>query len=401
MNWDDAKAALIRDIEAAPNDWIACGLYLGWRHGVEGTFYPGFPESASDFRGLAAMERRIEEEEEYSFFRSELYRLRANRLNKERKIDEAIKLYDLAIKLAEEHEACYSLQLCLTQKANLVKRFDIDEALIILEKLRSITEEYGLNTGMHSYHQELAHIAMARGEFNLAVHHQIKRIQVFSELGWPEHELGYNRIALIHNMMGDGAKALELLSIHKESVPAYNQITFIAQAWAMANLGNVNDAESEILKAKEIILKSDNEPRLGLVYLVEGLIEKAQQDFANATLTLERALDIFERYLNKAFLNIALINLCDIEIETLDYDKRDKKVEGSGPWMTRLEEYIDKNDLPAIEGYLKLLKAKFLYKMAEVKESQKLVSEVREISKSQSMEYLEDVAKVLLPEIRK
>ena len=58
--WRDSKAVIARSIEAAPNDWLACGFYLGWRLSVEGTFYRGFPESASDFTAFDVMERRIE-----------------------------------------------------------------------------------------------------------------------------------------------------------------------------------------------------------------------------------------------------------------------------------------------------------------------------------------------------
>lgn len=58
-----------------------------------------------------------------------------------------------------------------------------------------------------------------------------------------------------------------------------------------------------------------------------------------------------------------------------------------------------KEKVTLITGHLKLLKAEFLYRQAQFKKSQKLISKVRKISKSQSMEYLEDAAKPLLPEI--
>lgn len=397
MTWNDALRNMIKSIEAAPNDWLACGFYIGWRIGVESMF----SESASDFRGLEPLEKKIEEDEEYSFFLSSLFRLRANRLSRERKIDEAIKLYDLAIENAKEHENIAALLMCLNEKANLVKRIDVDQGLDILEELRSVSEQWGIDFALHNYYEQLAHIAMVRGEFNLSVHYHIERFEIAKQLGWPLYQRG-PRIALLYNMMGNGARAIDLITSHRNELHSdEDPFVLMQEAWAMVNLGNVNDAEPLILKAKGIILKSHDEVRFGLVYLIEGLMEKAQQDFANAMFTLERALDIFERNYNLAFINLALIHLCDIEIEIVDYEKRRKNADISGPWMTRLEKYVEKNDLVAIEGHLKLLKAKFLYKQAKFKQSEKLVIEVRKISKSQSMEYLEDVVRVLIPEVRK
>ena len=164
-------------------------------------------------------------------------------------------------------------------------------------------------------------------------------------------------------------------------------------------IGNPCDAETEISKAREIILRFDQEILLGLVYLVEGLIEKAKLDFDNAKFILERALDIFERYLNVAFMNIALIHLCDSEIESITIGS--KNIELSGPWMARLLYYVENKDLPGIEAHAKLLKAKFLQKQEQFEQSERLVSEVQKISESPSVEYLENIAKVLLSKQRK
>jgi tetratricopeptide (TPR) repeat protein len=397
-DWSESQRLITQAIKAAPNDWIACKLYLGWRLGVERKY----PESASDFRGLDALERKIEADEEYSFFLSDLYRLRANRLNKERNVDDALKLYDLAIANAEQHENYGSLTVCLFFKANLVKRIDVDKALKTLDRLRYISEEYGIDQHISHYHQEMGHIAMARGEFNLSVHHHIKRFGIAKQLGWPLYQRG-PVIASLYNMMGDGGRAMDLITSHRnEEQSDKHPFVLIQEAWAMVNLGNINDAEPLILKAKELILKAHDEVRLGMVYLIEGLMEKAQQDFANAMHTIEGALDIFERYHNPAYINSALIHLCDIEIETFDYEKQDKRVRLSGPWMSRLRDHVKKNKLLAIEGHLKLLRAKFLHKRAQFKQSKKLVTEVKKISKTnQEMEYLEEVAKVLIPKVRK
>ncbi|MFW9806995.1 MAG: hypothetical protein ACFFFK_09735 [Candidatus Thorarchaeota archaeon] len=393
-DWHESQRAIKEALQAAPNDWIACHIYLGWRGFAERRF----PESFTDLRIMNVLESRIEEDEEFSYFLPQLYGIRAARLAIERSMDEAIAMYDLVINESKKQDNPGALLGALFYKANLVKRNDTAEALTILEQHRQISKELGLTRWLANNHHVLGHIAMARGEFNLALHHQLKRVEFGKRLDWPQQHF-MPHIAILHNMMGDGAKALETLVMHQgDSFPDTSR-SFIQRAWAMVNLGNINDAETEISKAQERILKSSDEVLLGLVYLVEGLIEKAKLDLNTAKFTLEKALDIFERYLSIAFINIALIHLCDIEIESISSGI--KNIELSGPWMARLFYHVEKKDLPGIEAQAKLLKAKFLMKQALIDESSKLVSEVQEISKSQNMEYLKKVAKVLVPEVSK
>jgi len=393
-DWDDSQRAIKEVLQAAPNDWIACHIYIGWRGYAERRH----PEISTDLKIMSLLESRIEKDEDFSYFLPQLYGIKAARFAKERSMDEAIKMYDLAINEAKKQDNPAALIGALFWKVGMVKRLDVAEAKVILEQHRQISEEWGMAGSLANNHHQLGHIAMARGEFNLALHHQLKRMEIGNSLGW-DQEVFKLIIADLHNMMGNGAKALETLTmIQGDTIrnrPRFN----IQEAWAMVNLGNIDDAETEISKAREILLRSDQEVLLGFVYLVEGLIEKAKLDFENAEFTLERALDIFERYLNVAFINIALIHLCDIEIES--FTSSSKNIELSGPWMARLLYQVEKKDLPGFEAQAKLLKAKFLMKQAHIDESSKLVSEVRKISESPNVEYLEKVAEVLIPELRK
>jgi tetratricopeptide (TPR) repeat protein len=389
-DWHDSQSAIKEALQAAPNDWIACHIYMGWRGHAERKH----PESSTDLEIMSVLESKIEDDENFSYFLPQLFRIRGVRLARERSVDEAIEMYDFMIDEAKKHDDPLAHIFALFLKAQLVKRNDVPEALAILEQHRQLSKELGLAKSLANNHHVLGNIALARGELNLALHHQLKRFEIGKRLDWDQRHF-MPTIAQIHNMMGDGAEALKTLVIHQpDSFPDTSR-SIIQRAWALVNLGNINDAETEISKVREIILKSADEVHLGLVYLVEGLIEKAKLDFDNAKLALEQALDIFERYLSVAFINIALIHLCDIEIESLSSGS--KNIEISGPWMARLFYHVEKKELPGIEAQAKLLKAKFLQKQEQFDQSERLVSEVQKISESPNVEYLEDVARVLLP----
>jgi len=391
--WSDSQRMIREALKAAPNDWIACHIYMEWRIDAERRYTECFTDSGV----MRVLESKIENDEDYSYFLPHLYQIRAYRLAIERSMDEAIRMYDLVIHEAIKHDHPIAHLVTLLRKANLIKRKDVEDALVLLKQHREISEEFGVTYHLANNHHQLGLIAMARGEFNLALHHQLKRNEIGTQVGWDQREFA-PRIAMLHNMMGDGATALEIIVSHQDESYQHNPLAIIQEAWALVNLGNINEAETEISKAREIILKSDDEVRLGLIYLVEGLIEKAKLDFDNAKFTLERALDIFERYLSVVFINIALIHLCDIEIESITTGS--KNIEISGPWMTRLLYQMEKKDLPGFEAQAKLLKAKFLMKQAQIEESSKLVFEVQKLSKSQNMEYLEKVVEVLIPKVR-
>jgi tetratricopeptide (TPR) repeat protein len=393
-DWNESQRTMSEALEAAPNDWIACHIYINWRFQAEGIF----AECSTNLGVMRVLEQKIVDDDEYSYFLPQLNLIKSRRLAKERRMDEAVQMYDKVILEAMKQDNPEVHLSALNGKANLVKRTDIPEALAILEKHREMCLEFGWKGHLSNYHQQLGHIAMARGEFNLALQHQLKSFEIETQSGFPmKNKEPY--LAILYNMMGDGAKALETLMMHQGDYYPDDPRNFIQKAWALTNVGIISEAESAISKASTIVLKSNDEVLLGLVYLVEGLIEKTKLAFDNAKFTLEQALDIFERYLSNAFINITLIHLCDLEIET--FGSNSKNIELSGPWMARLFYHVEKKDLPGIEAQAKLLRAKFLKKQERIDESNKLVSEVSKISKSQNMEYLDDVAKVLIPKVRK
>ncbi len=393
--WNECQKSIAVALEVAESDWIACHIYLAWRVMAERMY----TESYTDSGVMRVLESKIDDDNDFSFFISYLYGIKGDRHRKERDFEEAMKMYDQAIIHAKKHDDLLSYAFLLADKANMVKRTNVEEALNLLDLQREVCETIGYAEGLGHNNLQLGHIAMAKGEFNLGIHHQNAYLQTLIHLGKNNYDAA-RLIAMLYNLMGDGARALELIDCNRYELNA-KPISFalINEAWAMVNLRRFSDAEIILSQAKELILKSDDEVRLALTYFVEGLIEKSRNDFAAASYTFDRALSIFERYYSHAFINLTLVYLADIEIDTFSYETLNESLDFSGPMMEKLWDHVRKNNLPGIDAQSKLLKAKFLFKQGQVEQSKKLVKEVQNISKSSNMQYLEDMAKLLLPEL--
>ncbi|MCK4568334.1 MAG: hypothetical protein KAU48_13595, partial [Candidatus Thorarchaeota archaeon] len=392
--WNECQKSIAVALEVAESDWIACHIYLAWRVMAERMY----TESYTDSGVMRVLESKIDDDNDFSFFISYLYGIKGSRLKKERSIDEAMIMYDQAIIHAKKHDDLLSYAFLLVDKANMVKRTNVEEALTLLDLQREVCEAIGYVEGLGQNDLQLGHIAMAKGEFNLGIRHQNEYHQTLIQLGKNTYDAA-RLIALLYNMMGDGARALELIDSFNELNVKAISFAFINEAWAMVNLRRFGDAETVLSQAKELILKSDDEVRLALTYFVEGLIEKSRHDFAAASFTFDRTLSIFERYYSQAFINMTLVYLTDVEIDTFSYETMNENLDISGPWMEKLWDHVRKNNLPGIDAQSKLLKAKFLFKQGQVEQSKKLVKEVHKISKSSNMQYLKDNARLLLPEL--
>jgi len=392
VEWSEFQKTLSVAINAIQSDWIACHIYMAWRKGAEQLY----TECSTDSGPLGILESKIERDSEFSFFSSDLYHIKARRLDRERSIDEAVKMYNLGITKAKKYDNLPLLADLLGEKADLVKRTNISEALSILELGREVCEEIGYVAGLAYNDHYLGHIAMAKGEFNLSLHYQNKRLQNLLLLGaWVGHQSTI--IAQLYNMMGDGANALDSIASHRNEIAAKNiPFALIHEAWALVNLDRIDDAEESITKARELVLKSDDEVRLGLVYFVEGLIEKSRHEFASAHYSFEHAVEIFERNYNQAFLNVTFFHLTDMEIEAFKYEKV-TKAKISGPWMQKLMKQVEERELPGLAMQALLLRAKFRFKQGQIAQSRRMLKRVLKSSDTFGLNYLKDMAEAVIP----
>ncbi len=395
IDWIEFQKSIARAMRASPNDWIACHIFINWRALMEAGAY--YPEKDTDLKPIRILESKIEYDEAFSYFAFHLPWFNANKMMAEGNTESAKKLYNQAISLAKKHDDLESVAISLAVKANMIKWENFQEALSILKTSREISEQLGYTYGLATNKQILGYIAQARGEYEKAVECLTEYVTLIESLG---HDLVFHKcvIAGVYNRMNEGTKALKLTTEALEETTASPPFfPYIHNAWALANLNRLDEAAQSLDKAREPASKMGVEHLLGLIYFVEGLIHRFQNDFASAKYALEQAYSISERLVG--FPNLQLLQLTDVEIETYSYRKEIADHDVSGPWMQLLLRHVQQKDLPGIAAQTNLLKAKFRFKQGRTTEAKKMLKEVLKTSVTSGMHYLKDMAESILPDL--
>jgi len=396
IEWSEYQKAMFSALKRVENDWLACHIYIAWRVMIE---IFKMPEAAVDNETLNVLTSKIETDEEYGFFLSQVHRIAATRLVTEGNLKEAIKYYDMAISAAKKYDDQEALCWLLIGKANIVKQFNFNEALSLLEIAKEIVDDLGLLNGRWGYPHELGHISMAKGEFEKAIDYQNQCVAGRLDQGLP---VGFMRlvIASIYNQKGDGKTALKLI---RESQHEYGkEADVICQTqgtWAYLLLDKIDEANQCLEKARASSLNSGNETYLAHIHFLEGLLAKKQGDLSSAVFSFGNALEVYERSQVLASIHFVLTEIVDAEIELTSSKKDSARLEVSGPWMRKLLDYVEEKDLPGTAAQANLLLAKFKFKQGRIKESRKLVEQVLDISEKTGMHYLKDKAGLLVPDL--
>jgi tetratricopeptide (TPR) repeat protein len=396
IDWGDFQKSVALAIKSAPNDWIACHVYMIWRGDIEAI--EAYPERLTDLEPLRILESRIESDDDFSFFRTALNHLRARGLNREDKIEEAKYWYDQAITLAKKHDCRDQVAVLLYEKANMIKNMNSNEALSILEIQRSISEELGFDYALSLNEQALGLIAQARGEYESAIKHYNLSIEFIEFLGLVSLvDFQKCQIARQYNQMQDGKRALEIttdvLQRYQSDIICY---PYIQEAWALLNLNRIDEATQRLDIAKEWAPKSGVDWLFGMFHLLEGLVHVKRNELSSAKFELEQANSIFRSF---PLTNLTLIPLTRVEIEMFPYEKEVVKADVSGPWMQALIEQVEEKDIPGIAAQALLLKAKYRFNQGRIAEANELFEEVLKTSKTSGMDYLKSMAESLLPEL--
>ena len=396
VGWSEYQKGLFSALKHVDNDWMACHIYISWRVLIE-VFE--LPEAAVDNETLNILTSKIENDEEYGIFLSQIYRITSQRLLGEGNLKDAIKYNEMAISQAKKYDDQEALCILLLLKANKVKHYNFNEALSILEIVKKIVDELNYIDGNALYLHELGHIAMAKGEFEKAIDYQNQVVAIRLECGLP---VGFMRllIALIHDQKGNGKTALKSI---RESQNEYGigaeVLQQISGAWAYLLLDKIDEAKLCLDKAHASSLKSGSEIYLAHIHFLEGLMAKKQGDLSSAIFSFRNALEVYERFQSIAYINFSLLEIVDAEIEVIAPKKGGDSLEVSGPWMRKLLDYVEQKDLPGTAAQAKLLLAKFRFKQGRIKESRILVNEIFKVSEKTGMHYLKDKAELLVPDL--
>ena len=397
IGWDEMKSSLVRALNVAPNDWIATHLYLTWRISVEWLF----SESDVDIRPIETITSSVNENKDLKFFKSFLLEIESYAFLRENKRKNAVNLLRQALAIARKFEDQIMVAVFIGRLANNIKHTDVKQAIDLLISSRELSEDLGFRHQIGEVQHELGHIMGFRGELDAAIEHQFEYNTIRESLGLSATFVNAV-IALYYNQIGNGEKALELAKTTltlADSAARNLPFTRAQIAWALINLGRLDEAKVELAVCKELASKSGESGYMVWYKMVEGILDKAESNFDNAVTNFKEVLKYYEEEPVPVYQNICLLNLTEIEIEMLTDESLNEKSESSGPWMKKLEEHVTTNDLPGVAAQSKILKAKLRHRQGQYDKVRKILKEVQEIAQAPSMKYLNDMLVSKFPDI--
>ncbi len=397
VGWDDMRAAMLRALEMSPNDWITCHLYLAWRSVAEVMF----PESDLEIRPIEAIISTVNENRDLAFFKSVLLYLDAESLRRNFKRVEAVGVLRKALTIAKEFDEQIMVADLLGKLAEIIKHADLDEAIRLFNSSREISEKLGYNNRVGRVQHQLGHVRGIRGELDAAIEGQTEYKMIRQSLGLTTFWMDAV-IAFYYNQIGNGKRAYELAKAVYDlgdTVIRHFSYLRVQLVWALINLGRIDEAKTELSAAQTIARRTGDSRELMWCRLVEGVLDKAESRFEGAIECFREVLKILEGIPAPVVQNICYINLTEIEIDKLADESLEKNSESSGPWMQKLVEHAEKNDLPGVAARALVLKAELRRKQGRIDEVHNILKEVQETAKAPSMKYLNELTITRFPEI--
>ncbi|MFW9927421.1 MAG: tetratricopeptide repeat protein [Candidatus Thorarchaeota archaeon] len=397
ISWDEVRASLTTALDMSPNDWISSHLYLTWRMSTQ--YF--FSEADVEIWPLDTIAAAVKDNSELSFFESHLLWIEAWTLVRENDNKAAIANFRRVLAIARKFDDRVYAACTLGILANLIRQSDIKQAIDILLTTRELSEELGYFVQIGYIQQSMGQIMGMRGEYDAAIdyHCEFRKYQV--ALSHPTNGVD-SLIAFYYNMSGDGNRALDRVkrSISPENAP-HRQLAYTRaqQAWALINLERYDEAKEVIDICHTHALKSGDVNHVNWYYMVEGLLDKAENRFENAQMNFQRVLDFMENSPTPLFQNICLLNLTEMEIDMLEDTSLHEKQDLSGNWMEKLEKYVQDNDFPGIAAQSIILKAKLRYRQGKYDDAKKILKEVQKTAKTPSMRYLKDIMIAKFPDV--
>jgi tetratricopeptide (TPR) repeat protein len=397
VSWDEMKQSILRALKAAPNDWIATHLYVKWRYFSE-LFYR---ECDLDVKPIETLTKRVNENRDLEYFKSYLLRIQGIKLAREANFQKSIEAHNQALVLARKHDDQIMVADQLLTLANFVKHTDLKRAIDLLLSSKELSERLNYRDTYGRVHHELGHIMGIRGELDAAIEYQLQYRQIQEARSSSTAGLD-SIIAFYYNYSGDGEKALEFAETAIETMDSGLKLVSYAhaqKAWALINLGRIEEAKYEVEQSKRLAMKSGVVIYLIVSQIAEGILDKAENHYDSAVQAFEYVLRSLEQDPLPLWQNICLLNLVEIEIERLSKESIDTNTDSSGPWMERLDEHVEKTDLPGIAARSLILKAKLRQKQGRHDEVRGLLKEVMKAAGSPSMRYLKDIVMSSFPDV--
>ncbi|MFW9767857.1 MAG: hypothetical protein ACFFF9_11525 [Candidatus Thorarchaeota archaeon] len=397
IKWGEMKESLMSALSAAPNDWIASHLYLTWRLITVGFF----TEADTEVRSLDVISAAVKENSEMQYFELYLLRIAAARFEKDNLRREEIAHLRQALAIARKFNDGVTVASILMKLAGLTKHTDLQKAIDMTVTAKILGEELGSESLIGLVQHQMGHIMGMRGEYDAAAEYQCEYKANQEALGRSAPMINA-MISLYYNLSGNGEKALKFAGevfTPEEAPHTLLPYARAQQAWALINLGRYTEAEKAIEILQKHVLKSGDSMQMIWYNIIEGLFDKAEERFENAVINFKKALDSNAENIILLFQNICLLNLTEMEIDTLTDTSLHENHDSSGPWMKKLEGHVQEYDIPGVAAQSMILKAKLRYRQGKYDDVRKILKDVRDVAKNPSMRYLNDIIITKFPDV--
>ncbi len=377
-NHDAVVEAIEKVMETSPDDWILTELHLLHAHFHWPMFgdIPSLLEPVEKARELIAANPLLECFESPACF----YEGWAKRI--EGDIEDALAVYKRGLELAKTHDDALHMYMNLGGLGDAPKNVNIKEAIARFEEDYDLVQELEVPFLEGDVLHDSGIVFLVAGEYDLAISCFVESGKAFGLSNTP-----FPMLARTYVDLGDGQQALDIINQYIE-YSGYIElpIAFIAKARALALLNRLDEAQKNLDKARELVMKSGLDRLLGRYYLASALLELAKGDYPAAMDFYEKSWDIFERAGELAGeMNRALLGLARAEILLDNQVKDAKKSVTCGRWLSKLEKFATERDLPGIRMQAALLKSEFYQNHGQLKDAQATLQDALNITDSRGV----------------
>ncbi|MFW9927269.1 MAG: hypothetical protein ACFFDM_10965 [Candidatus Thorarchaeota archaeon] len=244
-----------------------------------------------------------------------------------------------------------------------------------LSEAMDLCREIGDKAGIATALQNMAVFAYSRWELGEAFDCQLESALIQGDLGEVSAGAASN-LAGLYAASGDQKSAFEWIKIVEEKEKELGPYAHFPMVELYMSLGKMKEAEKSLSKASELTMALGLETALGRLYRVTGKMELMRGDLESAMDYSQRALEINERASRQLRVRACLLDLAKIELEMFSPTKQNRKDEHSGPWMKRLEDEVNDNDIPGVYARLLLMKAELRMKQGRHDEAEEILDSV-------------------------
>ena len=261
------------------------------------------------------------------------------------------------------------------------------EAKKYLGEAVALSREINDKAGLANTLQTMCVFAYSRGELGEAFDCQLESIEMQSEIGDINVNAASN-MAGLYGIAGDKESAREWRMIVQASEDKLGPYAVFGDVDVHLSEGNIREAERAFNRAKELTLSLGLETALGRLYTVEANLLRAKGDLESAMDSVAKALDINERANRQLRVRFCLLRLVETEVELYEPTKDNRDDEYSGPWMKRLANEVEINDIPGFYGRFLALQSELRMRQGRHDEAAEILDAVLELSDNSAMRFL-------------